>query len=478
MSAAPAGLRVVQGASAAALVLLGLPLPAVPKLLQEGGENRLIGLLVLLVLSAYVSVLVLVRPKASVAWLGRGIALARALALAALLGLLALAVPALLGGEVRLLGLLAVALLPQVALILGARRLLAAVPESASAATGLGRVLLRAALAAVFGAGWLTLYGLTLHARREQEAQRLVAELEGLRTVTRNLEVTASKLPEFLHEGAVREARVARLDAILPREPLTDALAYTLRNTGARFGVEVEAPVPGSPTPASSTSGDELARLPLRLRAHGRLDDLVRFTERLSHLVRLVRVEALELQREQGSTFRADLELLSFHLTAPPATDGAAPCERTDADRFLLAEAVVVGNVLESSVKDEPGVRHAEARYRISDVFKGSFAAGTLISVAKTCLTRTGPASLAAYPSFFSTCPTDGALLPGTAPGSPKGMPQVLFLRSDSLRAEAAWVLVPRTGSPLLCGLGPTFFAGTPEAPGFERLAGFREAQK
>jgi hypothetical protein len=58
------------------------------------------------------------------------------------------------------------------------------------------------------------------------------------------------------------------------------------------------------------------------------------------------------------------------------------------------------------------------------------------------------------------------------------GTRRVLFLRSDGPLAGAAWVLVPHAGSPLLCGLAPTLFAGTPEGPGFERLAGFREAQK
>lgn len=477
MSAAPAGLRVVQGASAVALVLFGLALPLLPTLLQESGENRLIGLLVLLVLSAYVAVLVLVRPKSSAAWLGRGMALARALALAAILALLALALPFLLGGEARALVLITAAIVPQVALLLGARRLLAAVPESAAAATSLGRLLLRATAGAAFAGGWLALYGSTFHARREAEARRLAAEVQGLRTAARDLENTASKLPEFLRESAAREARVALLDAVLPREALTEALVYSLATLGARSGVEIEESVPGPPTRARSRSGDAYASLPLRLRAHGRLDALARFIERLPRLARLVRVEALDLQREQGSRFRADVELLAFHLPPAPAAS-TAPCERTDADRFLLAEAVVAGSVLESRAKEGPGVRHASARYRVSDVFKGGFEAGALVSVEETCLARPAPEAAAASPSFYSSCPANGVILPGTAPGSAQGTRHVLFLHRVDPQIETPWSPVSVAGSPLLCGLAPTFLAGMAEGPGFERLASLREAQR
>ena len=165
---------------------------------------------------------------------------------------------------------------------------------------------MRGLLLFLFGAA-LPLAGYLLFFYPERAQARKVAEerLEARQKEAQALEQVAGRLPEFKREQQELQERLTQLEQIRPQgresAPLVDELRGLATDEGlARVSVEEVA------------AGAESDTLPIRLRAEGSQPELVALLGRLSRTTRLLRLERVELERQDKGRYALALRLRAF----------------------------------------------------------------------------------------------------------------------------------------------------------------------
>ena len=165
---------------------------------------------------------------------------------------------------------------------------------------------MRGLLLFLFGAALpLAGYLVVLNPERAQARKAAEERLAAREKEAQALEQVAGRLPEFKREQQELQERLVQLEQIRPQSresaPLVDELRGLATDEGlTRVSVEEVA------------AGAESDTLPIRLRAEGSQPELVALLDRLSRTTRLLRLERVELERQDKGRYALALRLCAF----------------------------------------------------------------------------------------------------------------------------------------------------------------------
>ncbi len=306
-------------------------------------------------------------------------------------------------------------------------------------------------------AGLVLAYVFLVHTGVARRRDRAWADIERLQDEVRNLEVTASKLPEFQAEARRLESTLDRLNRVLPPEPLPGVIVAAVMDLGRTSGLVVVDVTAG---PAGDRRAEGYAASPVTAKLRGGLAALAVFADRLARLPRLLHVRSIRLERS-GADYAARFELQAFHhVRARNAVpEGARRCERDQGALYAASEVVVAASPIGEERVEVPGVIETVSRYRVAAALKGRVEPGETVVVTRAC----GSSPRAVEPDGFPPLRADCD--PGTSGAAGDRKPALLFLLRSSPAAGSVFWDTPRRGSSVLTCLPP----GT-QPEGFERV--------
>lgn len=146
----------------------------------------------------------------------------------------------------------------------------------------------------------------------------------------------------------------------------------------------------------------------------------------------------------------------TYSLASPPA------CHRSDAGKFLLADAVAEAKVIKSKRWSEGhSTLHLVAKYRVEGVFKGDVEKNSVLIVTHTCLDKPIPERVMGYPGVMNYCPGGNGLnligvnsIDGGIIKKEGNNPYwIVFLRKDIRKGapQQTWLEVSDTGFGVGC---------------------------
>jgi Tfp pilus assembly protein PilO len=163
----------------------------------------------------------------------------------------------------------------------------------------------RGLLLFVLGAAFpLAVYLVFYYPDRAETLKAAQARLSAREKELQSLTAVADRIPDFEREQQELKERLTELERIRPTSSDVAPLADELRSLAAAEGVARVA-VEELPAGESDT-------LPLRLRAEGSQRQLAALLARLPRTTRLLRLERVELERQDGGRYALALRLCAF----------------------------------------------------------------------------------------------------------------------------------------------------------------------
>jgi Tfp pilus assembly protein PilO len=151
----------------------------------------------------------------------------------------------------------------------------------------------------------LAVYRVSFHPDRAQTLKAAEARLSAREKELQSLTAVADRLPDFEREQQELKDRLTALERVRPPSSDTAALVDELRGLAASEGV-------------ARVSIEELAAgagsetLPLRLQGEGSQRQLAALLGRLGGTARLLRLERVELERQDNGRYALALRLCAF----------------------------------------------------------------------------------------------------------------------------------------------------------------------
>jgi Tfp pilus assembly protein PilO len=173
------------------------------------------------------------------------------------------------------------------------------------------RALQLGVLALVGAALPVSLYVRFVRPQRAEAIEAAEQRLAAGRKEIQDLEAVAGHLPEFQREQETLRERLALLDRIRPARKDPGPLLEQLRALGSSEGLDgvwVEEVSPGEDGPSFR----------LRMGVRGAPPALVALLGRASQIARLLRVDRIELERQDRGRYEMTLRIVAFRDTGSP----------------------------------------------------------------------------------------------------------------------------------------------------------------
>jgi len=171
-----------------------------------------------------------------------------------------------------------------------------------------GQVALMVALAA--GLVGIAYYLFPNLKQKGEEIQTISAELEELNAKIVEGRAIEQKLPEFEQEVANLQRKLGDVQQILPRDSETGDLLRWIKNMMDQSNLGLKAFAPGGLRPV-----DFYKEFPIEMDVVGRYHDLGIFLDRVSKYSRIINVDNLRMNSNQGggeNTIRASFTATTF----------------------------------------------------------------------------------------------------------------------------------------------------------------------